>query len=271
VAPASCSLLLVQVVADNDLAGIGVLVTRPRHQSKELVATITAHGGEAIEWPVLEIIPRDADAIRADERRLGSPDIAVFVSPNAVRHGLAFTADARIAVVGPATARAIEDSGRSVDIRSPDGYDSEHLLAEAELQDVDGKNIRIIRGDGGRELLADTLRQRGATVEYLTVYARGVPAYSESELASLEQQWRSGAIKVVAVMSVESLRNLVSLLPDWCRGALANTLLVTPAARVIQEAVKQFPGIPATLAAGTSAGDMVDAIVSSSKTTRGKH
>jgi len=267
---ASCSPLSVQAVADNDLAGIGVLVTRPRHQSKELVAAITAHGGSAIEWPVLEIIPRETAAIRADERRLGSPDIAIFVSPNAVRHGLAFAADAKIAVVGPATAKAVEIAARSVDICSSGGYDSEHLLTEAELQDVDGKNIRIIRGDSGRELLADTLRNRGATVDYLMVYARGAPTYSDAELAMLEQQWRSGAVNVVLVMSVESLRNLVNLLPDWCRSALANTLLVTPAARVIQEALDQYPGIPATLATGTTASDMIDAILSSD-TTPGQH
>ena len=258
-------------MASSDLAGVGVLVTRPRRQSAELIAAITAHGGTVIAWPVLEITPREAAAIQADEQRLGVPDIAILVSPNAVHHGLAFTAAAKIAVVGPATARAVEAAARSVDILSPGGFDSEHLLAEPALQDVAGKIIRIIRGDGGRELIATTLRERGATVEYLAVYTRSAPSYSASELARLEQQWRSGAVNVVIAMSVESLRNLVNLLPDWCKGALANTPLVTPATRVIQEALNQFPGIPATLAKGPRASDMVDALVSSSRTTPGQH
>ena len=258
-----------RAVADKALAGVGVLVTRPKHQSAELIAAISAHGGLAIEWPVLEIIPRDSAAILADQQRLATPDIAILVSPNAVQFGLPFTAAAKIGVVGPATARAVKAAGRNVDIRSVDGYDSEHLLAEKALQHVSGQHIRIIRGDAGRELIADTLRKRGAQVEYLSVYTRGIPAYSDAQLAGLEKQWRAGAVNVVTVMSVESFHNLISLLPDWCNNALGNTRLVTPATRVIQEALKQFPGIPATLAEGPTANDMLDAIMSSGKTTTG--
>lgn len=256
-------------MADRALAGVGVLVTRPIHQSAELVAAITARGGLAIEWPVLEIVPRDTAAILADEQRLAPPDIAIFVSPNAVQFGLAHAADARIGVVGPATARAVEAAGARVDIRPAAGYDSEHLLAEQALQGVSGKTVRIIRGDSGRELLAATLRSRDATVDYLSVYARAIPAYSDADLAALEQQWRSGAVNVITVMSVESLRNLLRLLPAACRNALGSTRLVTPAARVIQEALEQFPGMPATLAKGPTASDMVDAIQRSGKTTPG--
>lgn len=248
-------------MTDNELAGVGVLVTRPRHQAIELVAAITQMGGSAIEFPAIEIIPRAADKIAGDANKLLDPDIAIFVSANAVQNGLAYAGSARIAVVGPATAAAIESSVRSVDIRSPAGYDSEHLLAESELQNVRGKVVRILRGESGRELLADTLRTRGATVEYLAVYKRKAPDYSASEVADLEQKWRANAVNVVTVMSVESLTNLIAILPEWCRDRLGKTPLVTPASRVIIEAVDRFPGIPTTLARGPQAGKMVDAIV----------
>ena len=126
-----------------------------------------------------------------------------------------------------------------------------------------GKVIRIIRGNGGRELMAQTLRDRGATVEYLEVYSRRLPAYTEAEIGDVEQKLVGGEIDVVTIMSVESLLNLIALLPSTTYQAIANTLLVTPAARVIKEAEGRFPGIPTTLAEGPQASDMVAAIATS--------
>ena len=259
----------VKRMADDDLAGVGVLVTRPKHQAQELVAAIEALGGSAIQFPCIEIVPRQTADILADASRLEDPDIAIFVSPNAVKHGLSCAGNARIAVVGPATAAAIEAAGRSVDIRPASGFDSEHLLAEPALQTVQGSNVRIIRGNAGRELIADTLRNRGARVEYLSVYARRVPEISAAELAALEAQWRSGEIDVITAMSVESLTNLAELLPEWCKQQLGQTRLVTPAARVIKQVLDRFPGMPAKLARGPQAKDMVRAISEHAKTRRG--
>jgi len=253
-------------MVDNELAGVGVLVTRPRHQAADLIAAITNMGGSVVELPAIEIVPRASDAIAEDVRKSHDPDIAIFVSANAVRHGLAHAGAAKIAAVGPATAAAIESAGHDVDIRSPAGYDSEHLLIEPELQDISGKIVRIIRGDGGRELIAETLRDRGAIVEYLAVYDRRMPAYSAPEIADLEQQWRAGAVNVVTVMSVESLTNLIAILPEWCATELENTPLVTPAPRVIKEVLDRFPGIPTALARGPQASEIVAAILNRNQT-----
>jgi len=247
-------------MSDGELAGIGVLVTRPEHQAAEFSAAIEAAGGKAVRFPAVEIVPRSASDIENDAAALQQPDLVMFVSANAVRFGQAHTAAAKVAAIGPATAAAIEAAGQRVDIRPAAGFDSEHLLEEPELQSVDGKVVRIIRGNSGRELIADTLRQRGASVEYLPVYARRAPDVDTSSTTGLEQAWQSGEIDVVTVMSVETLTNLVSILPEWCRNQLGQTPLVTPATRVIIEATKLFPGIPATLAQGPAAKDMVRAI-----------
>lgn len=256
-------------MANDELAGIGVLVTRPKHQATALVEAIEAKGGSTICFPAIEVVPRDKASINADARTLQTPDIAIFVSPNAVQSGLSWAASAAIAVIGPATAKAIEAAGRKVNVRPASGYDSEHLLAQFDEQQVQGKVIRIIRGDGGREHLADTLRDRGATVEYLPVYTRRAPEYGASELDQLEKSWRSGAVDIVTVMSVETLTNLVAILPEWCRTQFVQTPLVTPAARVIKEALDLLPGIPATLARGPQAFDMVRAIVDCTAATPG--
>ena len=247
-------------MANDTLAGVRVLVTRPRGQSELLVNAITERGGVAVEFPVIEVCERDPDDIAADTSRLFTPDIVIFVSVNAVRCGLSLAGSARIAAVGPATARLIEEQGRNVDIRSPAGFNSEHLLATPDLQQVSGKVIRIIRGNGGRELLARALRDRGATVEYVEVYRRQVPEYGAEDIARVERQLLAGEIDIVTVMSVDSLTNLIALLPSTSHTALQETPLVTPASRVIKEAEDRFPGIATTLARGPQAKEMIEAI-----------
>lgn len=256
-------------MTDRPLQDVGVLVTRPRTQAGELVEAIEAQGGRAYCFPVLEIAPFDELDISNSISRLETPDIVIFVSRNAVEHGIKFTGHGRIAVIGPATAQAVRAAGRVVDIQPAAGYDSEHLLEEEAMQDVAGKHVRIIRGRNGRELLADELKKRGAVVEYLSVYDRRLPRASAEALADLERNWRQGLIDVVTVMSVQSLINLIELLPDWCAAQLEDTPLVTPAGRVIKEALDRYPASRPILASGPGAKDMVQAIIALQGTDSG--
>ena len=248
-------------MADASLKGLGVLVTRPRAQAAELMAAIEDRGGAAISFPVIEIAPRNAADIAADVAALPPPDIALFVSRNAVYHGLEYAGDALKGATGPTTAAAIESAGVGVDIKPASGYDSESLLAEPELQDVAGKQVWIIRGGDGRELLSSTLTERGASVHYLSVYERRLPENSRRSLDEIEAAWRDGRINVITIMSVETLCNLINLLPGWCLRQLETVPLVTPSARVIKELLDRFPTSRPVLAAGPQASDMVDAIV----------
>lgn len=237
-----------------------MLVTRPAGQADELLAAIEAAGGKAISFPSLEIAPLAPGDVERVASGLRVADITVFVSPNAVRYGIDHAGSGAIAAVGPATARALADGGRPVDVLADAGFDSEHLLAEPRMRDVRGKVVRIVRGTAGRELLAETLRERGAIVEYLPVYERRTPVVDEHRLGRLEQAWKAGEIDVVVVMSVESLHGLLSLLPRSCRSLLAASRLVTPAARVIKEALSLFPGIQVTLADGPETENLLRAI-----------
>jgi uroporphyrinogen-III synthase len=258
------------------LLGIGVLVTRPRAQASELIETIVRNGGSAICFPVIEVVPRDAAEVAAAAAALPAADIAVFVSQNAVEHGLSHAAGAAKAATGPATASAIRGAGETVDIDPGQGYDSESLLAQAALRDVSGKQVRIIRGGGGqqgsgRELLADTLRERGAIVNYLPVYERCLPAVSADRLVEVETAWRDGRINAITLMSVETLKNLATLLPEWCAEQLESVVLVTPAARVIKEALERYPASRPTLASGPQAAAMVAAIIATKQHTEVEH
>ena len=245
------------------LKGFGVLVTRPEHQADELATAIEDAGGEAIRFPVINIEPHDSVDVTRCLDALPAADITVFISTNAVIYGLPYVSgdEAAIAAIGPSTKSAIESAGRQVDIFPAQGFDSEHLLAEAGLQDVAGKNIRIIRGDGGRDLLADTLRERGATVEYLPVYRRLARVYSPNLLTGLEHRWRDGQVNCVIAMSVDSLDKLLEILPAGCRELIGNTPLVTPSARVLQTASDRIPEAKVSLAESPKTDDIVRALI----------
>ena len=256
-------------MADRPLQGVGVLVTRPRTQANELANAIEAQGGHAFCFPVIEIAPCDTNIVDKEASTLERPDIVIFVSRNAVEYGIGYTNDGLIAVIGPATANAVRAAGRVVDIQPASGFDSEHLLAEDALRDVAGKRIRIIRGSSGRELLADELTARGALVDYLSVYERRQPQPGPEMLADLESRWRQGHINVVTVMSVQSLTNLIDLLPAWCREQLDLTPLVTPAGRVLKVALDRYPASRPVLASGPGADDIVKAIIALQSTDSG--
>ncbi len=248
-------------MTEKPLEGVGVLVTRPRTQAAELVSAIELQGGEAFCFPVIDIVALDEIRVVDDASAMANPDVTIFISRNAVEYGLKYTGGGKIAAIGPATAGAIRAAGRVVDIEPQEGYDSEHLLAEPAFQNIEGRNVRIIRGGKGRELLASELRKKGANVDYLSVYERRLPVVGADMLAELEARWRSGNINVITVMSVQSLQNLIELLPDWCRNQLESTPLVTPAGRVLKEALDRYPASRPILASGPQADEMVQAII----------
>ena len=244
------------------LNGQGVLVTRPVLQQEPLVSALVEAGATVVSFPVIDIVPRAEAVVETEAGSLDPPDVTIFVSANAVQHGIA-QAGGKIAAIGPATARAIEAQGRTVDLKAESGFSSEDLLGIPELRQVAGRTIRIIRGSRGRELLATTLASRGANVQYLGVYDRRLPAYAPEEIQRLWQQWQDGSIDVIVLMSVESFTNLVALLPDEARVALNEARLVTPTARVLKEVEDQYPGADVTLAQAPDAGAIVEAVIES--------
>jgi uroporphyrinogen III methyltransferase/synthase len=188
------------------LQGRGVLVTRPSGQAQRLAALVEAAGGRPILFPTIEIEPLEPAL-----PPLEGFDLAVFVSPTAVQCAAARFegAGVRVAAVGSGTRRELEARGFSDVVAPQDGGDSEALLALGELQNVAGKRILVVRGDGGRELLADTLRARGAHVEYYECYRRVAP---RADPAPLLSAWDRGEIHAVTASSSEALDNLVALL-----------------------------------------------------------
>jgi uroporphyrinogen-III synthase len=245
------------------LAGCGVLITRAKHQAHELKSEIEAAGGDTFLFPAINIVGRDIDEIGRELAEMPEPDIVIFVSGNAVAYGLAAVKrkNAKIAVVGPATRAAIESMGVNVDIFPQDGFDSEHLLQHEAFQAVQDKSIVIVRGQSGRELLADTLRERGANVQYLGVYNRIPHEPTLADLEDLEFALDQGRIAYVIVMSVETLDCLAQIIPARSLSLLRHTTLVAPSTRVLQRASELIPGIATELAPGPQAPAMVNTLI----------
>jgi uroporphyrinogen-III synthase len=220
------------------LAGVRVLVTRPAHQAEHLVQLIEQSGGEAIRFPVVEITePTDPAALRARIDRLVEFDLAIFISANAVERALPLV-HARypvlpvaltLAAIGAGTVRALRRFGVENVLAPTARFDSEALLALPPLQQVRGRKIVIFRGEGGRELLGDTLTARGAAVEYAECYRRRRPV---SDIAPLVQRWARGGIDIVVCTSVEGLHNLQTLLGAADSRWLLRTPLVVVSARL---------------------------------------
>lgn len=188
------------------LAGKRILVTRPLELARGLAELIARAGGEAVIYPAIEILdPRDAQRARALLARAGDFDLAAFVSPSAVRKAFALHAGPwprRIAAVGEGTRLALAERGVREVLAPAAGADSEALLALPALQSMQGQRVLVVRGEGGRELLGETLVARGAQVSYAECYRRARPA--SAPLA--------GGLDGACVGSGEALENLLALL-----------------------------------------------------------
>jgi uroporphyrinogen-III synthase len=211
---------------DGRLDGAGVLVTRPAHQAERLCALVEARGGRAIRFPALEIRdPRDPAAAHDLLRAANAFDLLLFVSANAVERAvphLPRPLRPALGGVGEGTARALRAHGLEPALIPTTSADSEGLLALPELQAMRGQRVLIVRGEGGRALLGDGLRARGAEVHYAEVYRRALPAVDPAPLLAA---WPR-RVQVVVASSREILDNLVVLLGEAGRPLLAQTPLV---------------------------------------------
>lgn len=239
------------------------VITRPSGQSEALVARLAARGIRTLDFPLISIEPvRDAAPLVAALGALDRYALVVFVSPNAVDRAFAAYAPISsiwpyalpVAVVGPASVAALARYGVAAPayrVVSPAGgadeeaarFDSEALYTALEAHfgadGFAGKRVLIVRGDGGREWLADRLREAGAEVEHVAAYRRVVP---EPPMTAWTQVHAllAGAPHAWLVTSSEGVRNLAELAREHLTaGELAelhHSPLVTPHPRIAETA-----------------------------------
>lgn len=223
-----------------DLAGLHVVVTRPRGQHESLCQLIGEAGGVSIHYPVLEIVDSSEQEQLVEEfKHLDEFDLIIFISPNAVSRSMnlinaegGLPAGLQTATVGRGSGRELKRLlGREPDIVPAKQFNSEGLLALSAMQDMTGKRVMIVRGEGGRELLAQTLRERGAEVEYAEVYRRARP---EVDNSALMHAWARNEIDIIVVTSGDGLRNLYDMVGQLGRQWLRKTPILVINERLVQ-------------------------------------
>lgn len=223
-----------------------LIVTRPAAQAADWVRALQALGQDAVALPLLDIeAVADAAPLHAAWRALSGAAFVMFVSANAVAHffarapaGPGWPAGLRAGCTGPSTAAALRAAGvpAGLVVAPPPGasLDSESLWAQLAHEDWAGRRALVVRGEDGRDWLADTLRARGATVDFVAAYRRCAPVLDAAAQALLARALAAPAAHLWLFSSSEGVGHLRGLAPgaDWSRsGALASHARIAQTAR----------------------------------------
>lgn len=226
-----------------------VVITRPRAQADALARQVAALGRAVVVLPLLEISPLpDQGPLLAALARLPQYAMVAFVSPNAIdaafAHIGAWPRGVTLAVLGEGSRLALARHGISdanaaiVSPLDPARSDSENLLQSLDLAALAGRDVLIVRGESGRELMAEGFRAAGARVSAVAAYRRSVPALTadlRAQLLSLlerENDW--------IITSSEALRGLLALVGELGSPAAVAKMqqqhLIVPHARIAETA-----------------------------------
>lgn len=197
----------------HNLKDYTVLVTRPEQAGIELCNIIEQNDGKAIHFPTIAFAPRVFSL-----PNLQTIDLLIFISPQAVIASAKLLQEhwpkenaPKIAAVGEGTKKVLLEKGFAVNFVPEAEWGSEGLLQLPALKAVKGRHILIVRGEGGRELLADTLSARGATVSHLLAYERVMPQIPIAEILSL---MKINGIHAIVCTSFTGVQNLKKMLTE---------------------------------------------------------
>lgn len=197
---------------------VPVIITRPQVQAEAFARMLAAIGRESEIFPLLEIRSlADNTGLDAILARLSDFALVAFVSPNAVDALFArlqqWPSQVAIAVMGAGSRAALAAHGVTdanthiISPTNPSRTDSETLLEELNLEALRTSQVLIVRGETGRELLADALRENSIAVTQIAAYRRASPNLTEQrkqrlfELISTENEW--------VITSSEALRTML--------------------------------------------------------------
>ncbi|QVW23169.1 uroporphyrinogen-III synthase [Pseudomonas hormoni] len=222
------------------MTGWRLLLTRPADESAALSEVLAEAGIFSSSLPLLEIeaIPA-SDTMREVIQHLDRYCAVIVVSKPAARIAVDLVGQywpqpphLKWFSVGAATAQILDDHGLNVSFPA-EGDDSEALLELASLREAVARpdpRVLIIRGEGGRELLAERLRELGASVDYLEVYRRDLPQYPPATLPERIKAERLNGLVVSSGQGFEHLHQLAGA--AWPQ--LARLPLFVPSPRVAE-------------------------------------
>lgn len=240
-----------------------VIVTRPAAQAEAQVAALRHGGIDAVALPLIEIRPlHDAAPLQQAWRELPSLALAMFVSANAVQQfmlqrppGVQWPPPVLAGSTGPGTTAALLAAGVPPPlVVEPQGqdFDTEALWLRLRARDWTGCRVLVVRGEHGRDWLADKLGQAGAKVEFVAAYQRRRPAFDAAQRALLDAAMAHPAQHLWLFSSSEALGHLQALAPaaDWSTSrALASHERIAARARQLGfgQVAPAAVGLPALL------------------------
>ncbi len=230
-----------------------VIITRPLAQALPLAARVSALGRQAEVFPLLDILPLpDQTALQQVLAGLAQFAMVAFVSPNAIdasfaampASALPWPRDVAIAVMGEGSRAALAAHGvhagnaRIVSPLDPERTDSSTLLAALDLASLRQGEVLILRGESGRELLADALRAAGVAVRQVAAYRRSAPVWDAARRQQLQHLLARDSDWLLT--SSEALRILFDALQQMKQPALVARMqqqhVIVPHARIAETA-----------------------------------
>lgn len=232
-----------------------LLNTRPHHQAAGLSNLIKAAGFNVIECPALRI----ATQVCQIPPSWSQQDVWVFVSRNAVVHfaeqlGNQPQEGARLVAVGAATAQAMIELGWQNIEPLPQSFDSEGMLAMEVFKQPLGLKIGIVRGDGGREFLSESLAKSGAKVQFYEVYQRIAAPFCKQAWSRFKQQDQA----VILFTSKSSLDAFIQQCPNNDQAWYRRQPLIVFSQRIAEHARYQGFNGPIEVTANSSDQAVLD-------------
>ncbi|ART80447.1 uroporphyrinogen-III synthase [Oceanisphaera avium] len=216
------------------------LVVRPEPQASVLSQALLEAGHQPVTSPLLSFeAGRELDRLSTLLPGLCAEDYVIAVSVQAVNFthnalansGLSWP-KAHYIAVGEATGNAFAGVG-VFDVAVPDDPRSEGIIALPGLESLAGRKVVILRGDGGRHMIAPTLTSRGAKVDYCEVYQR---RYTCDPTGELVKSWQRQGVDSIIITSGGLLSHIAHLAKTSAKDWLLSRLLIVPSIRVVEEA-----------------------------------
>lgn len=205
-----------------------LVITRPRAQAAAWLQVLNAQGVAAAALPLIEIAPLpDLSPLRVAGQALSDWQFVMFVSANAVEQFVAaqapgwhWPAATRAGATGPGTVQALRRAGVSAELIDAPGdealrWDSEALWQRIGPRAWAGRRVLVVRGEEGRDWLAEQWRAQGAELQFLAAYRRGAPVWDDAERALWAQLLQAPQQVLWHFSASEAVRHLVALQPQW--------------------------------------------------------
>lgn len=221
------------------LQGLRVLNTRPLEQGGLLSQAIFEAGGTSINFPTIKIDALPGNWLESLPN-LMNVNHAIFISTNAVnyfystlqQHGLNWPSSINTIAIGKASFTALQKWHIPV-AQTPPIANSEHILQLDTLKTVRDQTILLIKGEGGRAEIPNTLIQRGAKLVSLDVYRRILPSVDQHSIHSL---WHDNLLDIILFTSQQAIYNMFTLLGEDAHAWLCRTPCLVISERIAEAA-----------------------------------